>query len=441
MYNLTNKEIKRLEELKQIHRMHDNYPGGVSYVSGLIEMIEKYFEKEFKICEIGSYRGVSSEVFAIFCETVFCVDIWDGNRNDLSQYNMPYIDKHPLSPEENFDIMNKEYSNIIKLKSYSVDACQNFPDETLDVIYIDGDHSFDGFIQDIKNWAPKVKSNGYISGHDWSLINPWIEPFVDKEKCQVFSDDSWIFKKINLLDYKNSSEPKIDYDFIEIGACDFDTLLQQSDEGQIGLTIEPIGKYINNLPNKLGIKKIQAAIVTDDVEQVECYWVDSDYFEGKGDWEPGTPLPSYLKGCNTINRPHDFHIFLPSRLDLAYAIGPEYHKYIKTYNLLSMGLVKRETVKASTFNKLISDYNIGSVKRIKIDTEGQDCILLNSIIDTIISNNLNFPLELIFETNIHNDPALVDQTCDRLQKLGYSMNGWNGVNFDRTLFDCHATLK
>ena len=106
-----------------------------------------------------------------------------------------------------------------------------------------------------------------------------------------------------------------------------------------------------------------------------------------------------------------------------------------------MGLVKRETVKASTFNKLISDYNIGSVKRIKIDTEGQDCILLNSIIDTIISNNLNFPLELIFETNIHNDPALVDQTCDRLQKLGYSMNGWNGVNFDRTLFDCHATLK
>lgn len=440
MYNLTNKQIKRLEELKQIHRMHDNYPGDVSYASGLIEMIERYFEKDFKICEIGSYRGVSSEVFAIFCKTVFCVDIWDGNRNDLSAYNMPYTDKHPLSPEEEFDIMNQEYSNIIKLKAYSVDACQNFSNDTLDAIYIDGDHSFDGFTQDIKNWAPKVKLDGYVSGHDWSLINQWIDPFVDREKCHVFSDDSWIFKKINFLDYENSSTSKIDYDFIEIGACDFDTLLEHSYDGQRGLTIEPIGKYINNLPNKLGIEKIQAAIVSDNVEQVDCYWIDSDYFEDKYEWEPGSRLPMYLKGCNSVNRPHDFHIFLPSRLDLAQKIGPEYHKYIKTYNLLSMGLVKKEIVKALTFDKLITEYNIGSVKKIKIDTEGQDCILLNSILDSLIKNNLSLPEEFLFETNIHNDPTMVDQTCQRLEKLGYSMAGWNGITLDRTIHDCRALL-
>jgi hypothetical protein len=436
MYNLTNKQIKRLEELKQIHRMHDNWPGNTSHVSGLIEMVQEYFEKEFNICEIGSYRGVSSEVFAILCGTVFCVDIWNGIRNQ----NGPYIDDHPLSPEEDFDIMNQEYSNIIKMKTYSVDACQTFLDNSLDAIYIDGDHSFDGFTQDIINWAPKVKSNGYISGHDWDLINQWIEPFVDKEKCHVFSDDSWIFKKTNFLNYKSSSRSRIEYDFIEIGACDFDTLLQNSDGGQRGLTIEPLGKYLNNLPNKHGIEKIQAALVSDIVEQVDCYWVDSDYFEGKCEWEPGTPLPSYLKGCGSVNKPHDFHIYLPSRLDLAYAIGPEYPKYIKTYNLLTMGLVKKESVKALTFDQLISNYNIGWVKKIKIDIEGQDCILLNSILDSLIKNNLSFPEEFLFETNLHNDRNLVDQTCKRLEKLGYSIVGWNGITLDRTINDCRALL-
>lgn len=37
----------------------------------------------------------------------------------------------------------------------------------LDFVYIDGDHSFIGCLEDIKTYWKKVKSGGYIGGHDF----------------------------------------------------------------------------------------------------------------------------------------------------------------------------------------------------------------------------------------------------------------------------------
>ena len=41
----------------------------------------------------------------------------------------------------------------------------------------------------------------------------------------------------------------IDYDFIEIGTSDFQTLIEEASDEAIGLSVEPISYYLNKLPN------------------------------------------------------------------------------------------------------------------------------------------------------------------------------------------------
>jgi len=39
--------------------------------------------------------------------------------------------------------------------------------ESLDFIFIDADHSYEGCLNDLKAWCPKVKPKGIICGHDY----------------------------------------------------------------------------------------------------------------------------------------------------------------------------------------------------------------------------------------------------------------------------------
>lgn len=58
------------------------------------------------------------------------------------------------------------YNNHI-IKKFSLDAVKDFADESLDFVYIDGDHNFQNCTNDIVEWSKKVKIGGIISGHDY----------------------------------------------------------------------------------------------------------------------------------------------------------------------------------------------------------------------------------------------------------------------------------
>jgi len=62
------------------------------------------------------------------------------------------------------------------------EAAELIEDESLDFIFIDADHSYEGCNEDIKKWAPKVKKGGCVMGHDifWEGVNKAIrENFGD----------------------------------------------------------------------------------------------------------------------------------------------------------------------------------------------------------------------------------------------------------------------
>lgn len=53
------------------------------------------------------------------------------------------------------------------LRKTSVEGAATFDDESIDWIFIDGDHTYDGCLADLKAWYPKIRKGGLISGDDY----------------------------------------------------------------------------------------------------------------------------------------------------------------------------------------------------------------------------------------------------------------------------------
>jgi cephalosporin hydroxylase len=51
------------------------------------------------------------------------------------------------------------------------------PDRSLDFVYIDGNHGYEAVLDDLAAWSPKVRTGGFISGHDYRVnaAKPFIE--------------------------------------------------------------------------------------------------------------------------------------------------------------------------------------------------------------------------------------------------------------------------
>jgi len=60
-----------------------------------------------------------------------------------------------------------------------MDALEDFEDESLDFVYIDGNHKFRYIAADIVEWEKKVRPGGVVSGHDFiQATSRWCD-------CQV----------------------------------------------------------------------------------------------------------------------------------------------------------------------------------------------------------------------------------------------------------------
>jgi len=76
-----------------------------------------------------------------------------------------------------FDSLEKQaharldkYSNYEFLKMTSLEAAEKIPDESLDFVYIDANHSEPYVSQDIEAWTPKVRKGGIVAGDDYARI-------------------------------------------------------------------------------------------------------------------------------------------------------------------------------------------------------------------------------------------------------------------------------
>lgn len=102
--------------------------------------------------EIGVYKGVYSRtILNQYKGQLLLVDGWKYG-------GLPCV-LHMLE--------ETEYNINIRIGD-SVAVSKTIPDEALDFVYIDADHTYQGCLLDIVAWESKVRKNGIIAGHDFA---------------------------------------------------------------------------------------------------------------------------------------------------------------------------------------------------------------------------------------------------------------------------------
>ena len=171
---------------------------GNRYFLGLYELC-KYIgytlqgREDMKLCEIGSYMGESTFVFAsqLLFKEIHCIDPFEGPEEFNTMSNRTWGEV-----KREFWTNTRHWDNITLHQDYSYNTDHIFPDEHFDVIYIDGDHSYDSVIRDLNLYMPKLKHGGIICGHDYSHVHPEtvkaINDYFGKEPEMQFQDSSWV---------------------------------------------------------------------------------------------------------------------------------------------------------------------------------------------------------------------------------------------------------
>lgn len=98
----------------------------------------------------------------------------DGRTTFALLKSCPNIEKYyaiDLSTRKfyNSDI-KKEYPNLIAINGNTTKVSDHIPDKSLDLVFIDANHSYEFVKQDILKYRPKLKSGGVLSGHDINFL-------------------------------------------------------------------------------------------------------------------------------------------------------------------------------------------------------------------------------------------------------------------------------
>ena len=112
--------------------------------------------------EVGVEKGIYSE---IICKTnpgvkLHCVDAWERYKGYRD-----FVESMEPNYEETKWRLHQYDCNLIK--KYSMDAVKDFKDNSLDFVYIDGNHDFQHITNDLVEWRKKIRVGGIIAGDDY----------------------------------------------------------------------------------------------------------------------------------------------------------------------------------------------------------------------------------------------------------------------------------
>lgn len=113
--------------------------------------------------EIGVYKGDFTQQFLDVGLKVYAIDPWeiyDGYLHHKGQKRQDFVYGHATRALS-------KYSKCQIMRKKSMDALSDFEDGSLDFVYIDGNHEFRYFADDVYEWEKKVRPGGVVSGHDY----------------------------------------------------------------------------------------------------------------------------------------------------------------------------------------------------------------------------------------------------------------------------------
>jgi len=165
------------------------------------------------ICEIGVHGGASFLLAHDLIENknieLYGIDCWELidsiNGIEKEKFTDQSLDKfktlhcgNRTNLEEIIKYYNLSKCHLIQGFSDDKNIIDKFLDESIDAIYIDADHSFEGVYADLNNWYPKMKKNGLILGDDypWEGVKNAAEKFATENNIKLnYIDNKFYFYK------------------------------------------------------------------------------------------------------------------------------------------------------------------------------------------------------------------------------------------------------
>jgi len=184
-------------------RLRQRLFGEVERAKILIELINKHKYKTY--AEIGVWEGYTAEKIAKNCHLtkIILVDPYDSNIEYKGGTLYEKGEQKKVNEAKKMMLSKmKKFDNVTYLYIPSVKASKNFKDKSLDVVFIDGLHTYSAVKDDIISWLPKISTGGMISGHDYNNrykehVVKAVDEFFPKKKILLYDDGVWVVKKLN----------------------------------------------------------------------------------------------------------------------------------------------------------------------------------------------------------------------------------------------------
>lgn len=146
--------------------------------------------------EIGVWKGVSTKFVlnSFDIKKIYLIDPYVP-LDFLPQYfgTKEMVDKSRNEAHVNLKAF---HDKIVWLQDFSQNVSGKIPDEIADVLYIDGEHSYEAVLQDLNLYVPKLKKNGIVIGDDYKIpgVKKAIEEYASLHNIQY---DTYIAKEAN----------------------------------------------------------------------------------------------------------------------------------------------------------------------------------------------------------------------------------------------------
>ena len=138
--------------------------GHIPFAAWLITVL-----KPRTIVELGTHTGNS---YCSFCQTIvkenlptkaFAVDTWQGDEHAGN-----YSDEIYNELKGYHDPLYSSFSTLLR-KTFE-DALTDFENQSIDLLHIDGLHTYEAVKNDFDTWLPKVSARGVVIFHDTNVF-------------------------------------------------------------------------------------------------------------------------------------------------------------------------------------------------------------------------------------------------------------------------------